>query len=1167
MTKQNIPKNKKEGPTNYHGNQLIELQDQEEFDFLTAMASKICEAKISLLSLITEDKQQCLSYFGPVDSETIKSNIFCGLALSSPDGFFVVEDSRTDQRLTNNALMTDNPPVIFYAGISFFSSTGSPLGTLCVIDDKPKKLTEKQLEELKKLAKLVSKLFEKTKNEVEKNKLLTELNEKNELLQETQNIHKIGHWELDIESNHLKWSDMVYEIHELPKNLDVNKTQGVHFYHRDYQAIVAKSVENCILNATPFNIECILITHNKNEKWVRATGRRNGGKLIGSFQDISDIKNKELKFKGIFNSTFTFIGFIDTNGVLLEVNDTAVTLANIKHSEVIGKYFWDCYWWQISEKTQQELKLNFYKALAGEAVEYEVVVWIANKTPITILFTLKPIFDEKGKVIYIIPEGRPVQELVNARRRYKSVLEGTNVGTWEWNVQTGETVFNERWAEIVGYTLEELSPISIETWLQLAHPDDLKISEKKLNACFEKKTEFYEFEARMKHKDGHWVWVYDRGKVLEWTADGKPLWMYGTHEDITEHKQREEALKISEAAFRGNFENAAIGMAIISPSGQWLTVNKKVCEILGYTKEELTNLNFQDITYPDDLNIDLGYLNEIIKGKRNHYQMEKRYFHKNGHLVYIILAVSVVKNTAGKILHFISQIIDISQRKIQEQEIVYQQNLLSSFYQLSPIGIALNDYETGKFIAVNDKLLEPTGYTKEEFLALSYWDITPKEYEHLEAVAIHQMKETGRYEKFEKEYICKDGTRYPILLQGVVVTDTKGQKLIWSFVRDISQEKEAERKLKEAFAKLQAILDASKQVAIIVTDAQGQITLFNSGAELMLGYKAEELINKQTPHIIHVPEEIANENKALSVKYGKEIKGFDTFVYEAQLGQSNTKEWTYLAKNGNQIPVLLSVNTIVLENTTVGYLGVATDITEIKKVEKEIRSLLTITEEQNNRLKNFAHIVSHNLRSHSIGISGMLDIFKLEFPDLVSHEILTLLEKGVENLKKTVEDLEEIVKVNLTVEEFKKVNLTEIVDKNIKSLSSQIAKAGIKISNEIPFETYVKGIPAYLDSIVLNMITNAIKYKSNERESFLRIYCKEDKATISLFFEDNGLGIDLKKNADKLFGMYKTFHKHQDSRGVGLFITKNQVESMEGKISVVSEENIGTTFKITLKNK
>lgn len=131
------------------------------------------------------------------------------------------------------------------------------------------------------------------------------------------------------------------------------------------------------------------------------------------------------------------------------------------------------------------------------------------------------------------------QEIENQKQRLANIIEGTNVGTWEWNVQTGETVFNERWAEIIGYTLEELKPISIHTWLKVVHPDDLVKSEELLLKHFKGETEYYDFEARVKHKDGHWVWIADKGKVVSRTADKKPLMMFGTHQDITERKRSE----------------------------------------------------------------------------------------------------------------------------------------------------------------------------------------------------------------------------------------------------------------------------------------------------------------------------------------------------------------------------------------------------------------------------------------------------------------------------------------------------------------------------------------------------------------------------------------------------------------------------------------------------
>jgi len=118
-------------------------------------------------------------------------------------------------------------------------------------------------------------------------------------------------------------------------------------------------------------------------------------------------------------------------------------------------------------------------------------------------------------------------------RKLQNYLDSMQVGTWEWNVQTGELVINERWAEIAGFSLADLSPVNIDVWTWLAHPDDLLRSNQALQDHFNGKSEYYELDVRIRHKNGNWIWVRDRGKVVEWTSEGQPLWMFGTHEDVS----------------------------------------------------------------------------------------------------------------------------------------------------------------------------------------------------------------------------------------------------------------------------------------------------------------------------------------------------------------------------------------------------------------------------------------------------------------------------------------------------------------------------------------------------------------------------------------------------------------------------------------------------------
>jgi len=154
-----------------------------------------------------------------------------------------------------------------------------------------------------------------------------------------------------------------------------------------------------------------------------------------------------------------------------------------------------------------------------------------NNNPVELFGTIQDITEHKLMEVAV----------QKSKQRLDGILYGTNAGTWEWNVQTGETSFNERWANIIGYTLHELEPISIQTWIDLAHPDDLKVSNELLEKHFKQEVGYYELECRIKHKNGNWVWVLDRGRVISWTDDNKPLMISGTHQDVTLRKRAEEA--------------------------------------------------------------------------------------------------------------------------------------------------------------------------------------------------------------------------------------------------------------------------------------------------------------------------------------------------------------------------------------------------------------------------------------------------------------------------------------------------------------------------------------------------------------------------------------------------------------------------------------------------
>lgn len=245
--------------------------------------------------------------------------------------------------------------------------------------------------------------------------------------------------------------------------------------------------------------------------------------------------------------------------------------------------------------------------------------------------------------------------------------------------------------------------------------------------------------------------------------------------------------------------------------------------------------------------------------------------------------------------------------------------------------------------------------------------------------------------------------------------------------------------------------------------------------------------------------------------------------------------------------------------------GTHTDISAQKEKEQELLKMLEIVNIQNNKLLNFAHIVSHNLRTHAGNIKSLLE---LNSDGSFTHEE-TFMNIGIvsKELNATIENLNDLVKVHAqTNTDYESLQLADYIEKVLFILSEEIKSKAIHVENNVSKDVFVDAIPAYLESILLNLVTNAIKYSTENKDAIQIVFnlLTTDNYYI-LAVADNGIGIDMSKYRDSVFGLYKTFHKNEDARGVGLYITKNQIETMGGKIEVESEPNLGTTFKVYFK--
>jgi signal transduction histidine kinase len=245
--------------------------------------------------------------------------------------------------------------------------------------------------------------------------------------------------------------------------------------------------------------------------------------------------------------------------------------------------------------------------------------------------------------------------------------------------------------------------------------------------------------------------------------------------------------------------------------------------------------------------------------------------------------------------------------------------------------------------------------------------------------------------------------------------------------------------------------------------------------------------------------------------------------------------------------------------------GMLQDINESKKRELTLQSSLNLTHDQNKRLQNFAYMVSHNLRSHTGNLDFMVNLYTQTESAEEKLEVFEHIKAISSSLNTTVKHLEEIVKIQAEINDDKKiVEFGEIFKQVLCALQSNVAEVDAQIDFDFSEAPQINYIPAYLESIFQNLLTNSIKYRHKDRSPLVKCYTYNSEGHICMVFEDNGIGIDLARYGDKVFGMYKTFHKNTDAKGIGLFITRSQVESLGGTIKIESTVNAGTKFILEL---
>ncbi|MCV2422027.1 response regulator [Paucibacter sp. DJ2R-2] len=482
---------------------VLDTGPEPEFDALVQAAAAVCEVPISLVSLVDVDRQWFKANVGlPGAEQTPRDVAFCAHAILE-DGLFEIDNAMEDPRFASNPLVTSDPNIRYYCGASLTLSSGEKVGTLCVIDRKPRHLSEHQRTILKLLAQAATAALER---------------------------------------------------------------------RRDALAFFKSEAKfRALSDASPLGIfaanpagECTYT----NVRWQQIHGLTLAQSLGSGYS------------------------------LTLHPEDRDQVLEELRTTLGAGQDFRRTYRVQPAPDVIRTVRA-WAKPVRGS--DEALLGFVGSIEDIT--------------------DAMAVEQALNAERQFlASVIEGTGAGIWEWNVQTGAVKLNERWANMLGYTLVELAPIDISTWQRLCNAEDLAKARDALTAHFEGKSAYYDHELRMRHRLGHWVWVQARGSLKSRLLGGEPEWMVGTHLDISERKQAQ-----AELAERDRFMRSLVDV-LPGLVGYWDTnlqcrfSNSAYQEWFGRTTQQMLGISMSELLGPELFAKNEAYINAVLRGQVQHFE-------------------------------------------------------------------------------------------------------------------------------------------------------------------------------------------------------------------------------------------------------------------------------------------------------------------------------------------------------------------------------------------------------------------------------------------------------------------------------------------------------------------------------------------------------------------
>ncbi len=632
--------------------------------------------------------------------------------------------------------------------------------------------------------------------------------------------------------------------------------------------------------------------------------------------------------------------------------------------------------------------------------------------------------------------------------------------------------------------------------------------------------------------------------------DGDVVNAQSIFRQVTERKKAEDTLRQHEAYYRALVEHGSYLKTLMSAEGLLSYVSPSITKILGFTQEACIGKSLLDIIHKEELQRMTEMMKQLMKTPGKSFYLQLRVRHNNGTYRWCEGTMTNLLNDSH-VNALVLNLRDISEKNKTEDTLHESEQFHRVITNISTIGIVWATPDK-KIANANNSMCEMLGYTIDELKELSFTDITHPADLSADLVEMDKMLrcEMDGY-RIEKRYITKDKRVIWVNLNISCSRDKLGKiQYLIGIAEDITSKKQAEEALQKSEANLRTILD-NIEISYILVNKELNIVTFNNYASS----EYTEALGKPLKEGEFIGEFILDTPKETTLEiFNRAINGED-IQYET----------SYMRKDGSICWHARKLSPVKDgSNAIMGIVLSMRDITSTKLAELEREKMTSDIADRNKDLEQFAYIVSHNLRAPVANIMAIVDaVESCKLSPTERDEMLDGLSGSVQRLDGVIMDLNQILHTKSQLNEQKeKIYFSNLIDEIKVQVRPLVKKQNVKIVTNFNAADEIFTIKSYLYSIFYNLISNSIKFQKPGIVPVIEITSKKPGEKIVLTFKDNGLGIDLPKRKDHVFGLYKRFHTHVEGKGIGLYMCKVQVEALGGKINLKSKVNEGTTITI-----